>query len=113
MSPRKPLLTESEIAYIERNIDLLPTDEVDDPDNPEWTEEMWAQARPPEEVLPPEVLAAFPNTKRRGRPAGSDKQAVSIRLDREVLDYFRAGGPGWQSRVNDILVDTVRKARRA
>lgn len=111
MSPRKPSLTESEIAHIESNLDQLPASEVDDPDNPEWTDEMWARARPPEEVLPPEVLAAFPNTKRRGRPAGSEKEAVSIRLDKAVLDHFRASGPGWQSRINDLLVETVQKRR--
>lgn len=103
--------TDEEIA---RSLELMAADprpEVDDPDNPEWTDEMWARARPPEEVLPPEVLAAFPNTKRRGRPAGSEKEAVSIRLDKAVLDHFRASGPGWQSRINDLLVETVQKRR--
>ena len=28
---------------------------------------------------------------------------VSIRLDRDVIDSFKAGGDGWQSRVNDAL----------
>jgi uncharacterized protein (DUF4415 family) len=28
---------------------------------------------------------------------------VTIRLDSDVLEKFRAGGPGWQSRINDIL----------
>jgi uncharacterized protein (DUF4415 family) len=40
---------------------------------------------------------------RRGRPPGSAKRLVSLRLDREVLDAFRAGGPGWQSRINQAL----------
>jgi len=40
---------------------------------------------------------------RRGRPPGSTKRLVSLRLDREVLDAFRAGGPGWQSRINQAL----------
>ena len=40
---------------------------------------------------------------RRGRPPGSSKRLVSLRLDREVLDAFRAGGPGWQSRINQAL----------
>ena len=38
----------------------LPSDNAPfDDDNPEWTAEMFAKARPAEEVLPPEVLAAF------------------------------------------------------
>jgi uncharacterized protein (DUF4415 family) len=40
---------------------------------------------------------------RRGRPPGSSKRLVSLRLDREVIDHFRAGGPGWQSRLNEAL----------
>ena len=31
------------------------------------------------------------------------KEQVSLRLDREVLDYFQEGGPGWQDRINDAL----------
>jgi hypothetical protein len=30
----------------------------------------------------------------RGRPAGSDKESTTIRLDRDILDSFRAQGPG-------------------
>ena len=41
--------------------------------------------------------------KRRGRPAGSDKESTTIRFDREVLAAFRAGGPGWQTRMNAAL----------
>jgi uncharacterized protein (DUF4415 family) len=40
---------------------------------------------------------------RRGRPSGSAKQPVSLRLDKDVLAHFRAGGPGWQSRMNEAL----------
>ena len=40
---------------------------------------------------------------RRGRPAGSAKRLVSLRLDQAVLDHFRATGPGWQTRVNEAL----------
>jgi uncharacterized protein (DUF4415 family) len=28
---------------------------------------------------------------------------VSLRIDRDVLDYFQAGGPGWQERINAAL----------
>ena len=31
------------------------------------------------------------------------KEMVSLRLDREVLDYFQEDGPGWQDRINDAL----------
>lgn len=40
----------------------------------------------------------------RGRPkSGSPKELVSLRLDRELLAKLRASGPGWQTRVNEML----------
>ena len=49
--------------------------------------------------------------RRRGRPAGSvsptTKQAVKLRLDPDVLAALRAGGAGWQTRVNSILREVV------
>ena len=74
-----------------------------DRDNPEWTEEDFARARPIAEF--PELMAAFP--KARGRPAGTvkadAKQPVSLRLDPDILAHFRATGRGWQSRINEAL----------
>lgn len=49
---------------------------------------------------------AFVGTKlvRRGRPKSDNpKQPVSLRLDREVIDWFKRQGAGWQSRINDEL----------
>lgn len=49
---------------------------------------------------------------RAARPAGrpkkdAPKEAVSIRLDPDVVAHFRAGGPGWQSRINAALRKAV------
>lgn len=41
--------------------------------------------------------------RRRGRPAGGEKESTTIRLDRDILDTFRAAGPGWQTRINAAL----------
>ncbi|MHB1702492.1 MAG: BrnA antitoxin family protein [Acidobacteriaceae bacterium] len=46
--------------------------------------------------------------KRPGRPAGSNKESTTIRFDREVLEAFRAAGPGWQSRINAALKDWLK-----
>jgi uncharacterized protein (DUF4415 family) len=73
---------------------------VFDDDNPEWTAEDFARARPISDF--PELAAAFPKAK-GGRPRGSNKQAVSLRLDRDVLQKFKSTGRGWQSRINDVL----------
>ena len=41
---------------------------------------------------------------RRGRPPSPrPKQALSLRLDPDVVAYFRRGGRGWQSRINAAL----------
>jgi len=41
---------------------------------------------------------------RRGRPPSpSPKEAIKLRLDPEVLAYFRSLGPGWQTRINATL----------
>ena len=40
----------------------------------------------------------------RGRPKSeAAKKLVSIRLDPDVIERFRATGPGWQSRINALL----------
>ena len=44
---------------------------------------------------------------RRGRPPGSAKTQVSLRIDNDVLAAFRAQGPGWQSRMNEALKKAV------
>ena len=31
------------------------------------------------------------------------KETVSLRLDRDVLDFFQEDGPGWQDRINAAL----------
>lgn len=44
----------------------------------------------------------------RGRPPKeAPKKPVSIRLDPDLLDFFKSSGPGWQTRVNDILRDAA------
>jgi uncharacterized protein (DUF4415 family) len=43
-------------------------------------------------------------TVQRGRPkSAAPKVSTTLRLDPDVLDSFRAGGPGWQSRINAAL----------
>jgi uncharacterized protein (DUF4415 family) len=51
--------------------------------------------------------------KRRGRPVGSNKESTTIRFDTEVLDAFRADGPGWQSRINEALKDWLKSHKPA
>ncbi|TPL41269.1 BrnA antitoxin family protein [Mesorhizobium sp. B2-4-6] len=70
-------------------------------DNPEWTEEDFRNASPFADVFP---YLAESIRRSRGRPAlDNPKKQVTLRLDSDVVARFRAGGPGWQSRINEIL----------
>ncbi len=74
-------------------------------DNPEWTKADFAKAKPFAEALP-ELAASI--RKGRGPNKAPTKRLVSLRLSPDVLDHFKAKGPGWQSRIDD----TLRKAAR-
>ncbi|MBI5128850.1 MAG: BrnA antitoxin family protein [Rhodopseudomonas palustris] len=79
-------------------------------DNPAWTAEDFAKARPASE-LPADVLAQFRNTK-VGRPRSDNpKVPVKLRLDGVVLDALRATGPGWQTRINDLLKSRISRGK--
>lgn len=79
-------------------------DEVSD--NPEWTAEDFAKARPFAEVFP-EMAASIKRT--RGKQKAPTKELISLRIDRETAAAWRATGPGWQSRMNAVLRKAVRK----
>jgi len=62
---------------------------LSDPDALPLTDAQWAQVRP---------------QLKRGRPLGSgSKTQVTLRIDTEVLNKFKATGSGWQSRINEVL----------
>lgn len=81
---------------------ILPTPEEDalitaaanaDPDAVPLTDAEWEQVKP---------------LVRRGRPPGSGTKAqVTLRLDVDVLEKFKASGDGWQTRINDALRNWV------
>ncbi len=49
----------------------------------------------------------------RGRPKSErTKKLVSLRLDAEVIEAFKAEGPGWQTRINTVLARAARAKRR-
>jgi uncharacterized protein (DUF4415 family) len=41
------------------------------------------------------------------------KTAISIRLDPDILDYFKRGGAGYQRRINQVLRTYVEQKRKA
>ncbi len=58
------------------------------------------------------VRAALAQKRKRGQRGPQQtptKQLVSIRYSPEVLHYFKATGAGWQTRMNDALLEWVNK----
>jgi len=76
----------------------------DSDDAPELTREFFRTA----DVYRGEKLV------RRGRPSvgARPKEAVKLRLSPDVLDHFRSGGPGWQTRINSVLERAVAREKR-
>ncbi len=59
-----------------------------DPDNPPWSEEM----------LGPPVLQ-----RGRGAQKAPTKVSTTVRLDADVIAWFKSQGPGYQTRINEAL----------
>ena len=87
---------------------IIPTDDEDaaihrgiaaDPDTMEITAEMAAQMQP---------------LRRPGRPkVEQPKVPVTMRVDADVLEALKASGTGWQTRVNQVLREAVRRGKLA
>ena len=86
-----------------------PNPELIDDDNPEWTREDMAKARPAAEVLPRligEKATQELLRRGRGRPPKEDRKVnQTLRIDPDVLDAYRQQGKGWQTRINQVLRD--------
>lgn len=60
-----------------------------------------------EAAFRPAKPAAPPPPPRSAAPPGAREQ-VTLRIDQDVLELFRADGPGWQDRINAALREAVR-----
>ena len=81
-------------------------DLIDDEDNPEWTEEDFARARPFKEVF----LEQYAAWKKVGRPpVETPKVHIGFRLAADVVDGVRATGKGYNARVEQALREALAK----
>lgn len=64
-----------------------------------------AKADPDAQPLSPKQLKSMvPIRALRGRPKSENtKQLVSVRYSKEVLEFFKSTGEGWQSRMDEVL----------
>ncbi len=79
-----------------------PKNDWDDVESPPLSDELLSRMKP--------VKESHPDIPKRVRGPQKKplKSPISIRLSREVVDYFKSQGKGWQTRINDVLYDYVR-----
>jgi uncharacterized protein (DUF4415 family) len=76
-------------------------------DAPYLTDEQIKQLRPAVEFF---AELGIPVPRPVGRPKSpAAKRSVTIRIDADVVDYFKASGPGWQTRMHEVLAAEARK----
>lgn len=89
------------------------TDDSWDPDTaPEIPDDAWDRAQI--SIGGKIIREATGTLTKAGRPPiGSQaKQQVTLRLPAEVIAHFKAGGPGWQTRISDLLQRHATKRAR-
>lgn len=77
----------------------------------ELNEEDVRMFRPIAEAEPELLHKIKRGVGQRGPQKAPRKVPISIRVSKEVADYFRESGAGWQTRIDDILKDYVSKQK--
>jgi uncharacterized protein (DUF4415 family) len=74
-------------------------------DNPEWTRATFRRARRARDVF---AQFELPKPRKgRGLQKSPTKVQTTIRLDSDVVAYFKNKGSGWQTRINNALRSVV------
>lgn len=76
------------IKHSLKNLSKIPEDEIDYSDSPEVTDALFNK------------MVLFEPIEK--------KQQISIRLDKEIIEHFKATGKGYQSKINAVLREYVR-----
>lgn len=89
-----------------RETDSIPYEPADgpyDPNDPEATRAWLASA---------DLVRGGKVVRRgqRGPQKAPTKKLVSLRLSPEVVEHFKAGGPGWQTRIDTALLKSIKKS---
>lgn len=83
---------------------------IDDDENPEWTAEDFRRSCPAAEALP-EIVEEY--RKGRGPQKRPKKVQTTLRLSPDVLEFFKAQGPGWQKKIDEALKEWAREHGKA
>ncbi|MCM1512911.1 MAG: BrnA antitoxin family protein [Oxalobacter formigenes] len=87
-----------------------PDPEMIDDENPEWTREEVRTAMRFSD-LPLDLQKVLKSG--RGPQKAPKKQHINIRLSEEVIEHFKKTGKGWQTRIDEALVELVRQREAA
>jgi uncharacterized protein (DUF4415 family) len=91
------------LAYKEGDrIPYEPGDGPYDPNDAEATRAWFAQA---DLIRKGKVV----RRGKRGPQKTPTKKLVSLRLSPEVIDHFKASGPGWQTRIDTTLMESIKR----
>lgn len=80
----KPISSKSETNW--QRLDAMTDEEIDLSDCPEITPEKFAKA-----------------VVRQGLPREKSKSQVTLRIDSDVLEWFKSQGKGYQTKINSLL----------
>ena len=94
LKPGTILVTDEEERHIKKAI-------AADPDTSEMTDKQFAKLRPVSEAHP-EIVEWY-KKRTRGKQKKPTKTPIYIRLDSDIVEHFKAGGKGWQTKINDAL----------
>jgi uncharacterized protein (DUF4415 family) len=90
----------------ERRNEPIGQEQCDDVDSPPLTDEELGHLRPARETHP-EIVNRY--RRRRGPQKAPRKVVTTLRLDPDVVEYFKSGGRGWQTRLNNALRKAIGK----
>jgi uncharacterized protein (DUF4415 family) len=78
-------------------------------ENPEWSADDFRRARPAGDVVGDAKAALLVRKSGRPRkPVAERKQQVTMRFAPDLLTRLRSLGPGWQTKVEDVLAREFR-----
>jgi uncharacterized protein (DUF4415 family) len=93
--------------------DHISQEDWDAVDSPPLSKEFLAKMRPVRELAPELIALQEHLGKQRGRPKSANpKIATQIRLSPEVVEFFKATGRGWQTRIDAVLRGIVNREKR-
>jgi uncharacterized protein (DUF4415 family) len=92
------------LAHRER--DAIPYEPADGPYDPNDADAARAWLEKADVIRRGKVL----RRGKRGPQKAPTKKLVSLRLSPEIIEHFKADGPGWQTRIERTLLESIKRS---